>query len=104
MDYCSKDIVSAENPKEVEEDSKGEADFLEKKRKHNKKNAIKKYEIEEFEENPTDCHFFYQASSGENLFLHPLCLKIFQNEHPDILQYPTQIEGPVAEINYAVVD
>jgi hypothetical protein len=50
-----------------------EIDFLEKKRKHNKKNALKKTEVEEISENSNDCHFYYQSSSGENLFLHPLC-------------------------------
>ena len=85
----------------MEEDS---TDFEERKRVHNKKLSIKKDQnkCEEMEENSTDFFYFYQSSTGENLFLHPLCLKILQHEYLSSL--PSQIEACVLEVNHGIAD
>ena len=42
-------------------------------KRHSQKKAV-------IEENSETCFYFYQAVSGENLFLHPLCLEILQHD------------------------
>jgi hypothetical protein len=57
-------------------------DFTEKKRKHNIKLKIKKTnQVDEITESASDCYYFYQAATGENLFLDPLCNKILQTDY-----------------------
>ena len=75
MDHCHKDIqrLNSNNSEEVVHDNE-HIDFEEKKRRHNKKRGLKHNdEIEELEENPNDFYYFYQSSTGENLYLHPIC-------------------------------
>ena len=59
-----------------------------------------------------DFQYFYQSSTGENLFLHPLCAKILDQMHqPDISldplghsNFPLTLEAPVLEISHAIAD
>jgi hypothetical protein len=52
-------------------------DFEEKKRRHNKKQSLKKRAEQPLHsENARDFTYFYQSATGENLFLHPLCFKM----------------------------
>ncbi len=92
-------------------------DFTEKKRKHNMKLKIKKNnQVDEIDESAADCYYFYQASTGENLFLDPLCNKIIQTdyfrndiqanntEYNNFLELPLQIEGEILEITNHIAD
>lgn len=52
-------------------------------------------------ENNDDCYYFYQSSTGENLFLHPICYKLFHQQfNQDYSKYPLQITSKVDEIEY----
>lgn len=80
-------------------------DFEEKKRRHNKKQTLKdKVKEDDIEENSEDFYYFYQSSTGENLFLHPICYNIFQYNYLDYSEYPLQIEATVLEVNYQIAD
>ena len=52
-------------------------------------------------ENNEDFFYFYQSSSGENLFLHPICMKLLHQEfNQDFSRYPLQLSSKVDEIEY----
>lgn len=50
------------------------------------------------EENPKDCWYFYQVSTGENIFLHNVSMKLFDQEYKDFSKLPIRIESTVEEI------
>ena len=97
-------------------------DFEEKKRRHNKKQTIKLKHSKsgrsedpflQHEENARDFQYFYQSSTGENLFLHPLCFKLLDHQYPPTtgdtpdatqVRYPLTLEAHVLEIEHAIAD
>lgn len=57
------------------------------------------------EENNDDFYYFYQSSTGENLFLHNVSYKLFHQEYSqDYTLYPLQIEAKIEEIEYDILD
>lgn len=57
------------------------------------------------EENNQDFVYFYQASTGENLFLHNISLKLFHQEfNQDFKKYPLRIESKIEEIEHDILD
>jgi len=57
------------------------------------------------EENPDDFYFFYQSSTGENLFLHNVSYKLFHQQYnQNYLVYPLSISATVLEIEYDILD
>ena len=51
------------------------------------------------------CYYFYQCSTGENLFLHPVSLKLIHQEFEnDFSKYPLRIEARIEEIEYDILD
>ena len=64
-------------------DSEGELEtFVNPKQMNKMKQLQKKHSTREavIAETSDTCFYFYQALSGENLFLHPLCLDIIQHQ------------------------
>ena len=64
-------------------DSEDEHDTFVNPQKLNKAKSLKKQSsIKEtiIAENSDTCFYYYQVVSGENLFLHPLCMQIMQQE------------------------
>ena len=56
-------------------------------------------------ENNDDFFYFYQASTGENLFLHPLCAKLFHHEYNKKFgEYPLRITSKIEEIEHDILD
>lgn len=52
-------------------------------------------------ENNDDFFYFYKSSSGENLFLHPVSMKLLHQEYSqDYSKYPLQITAKIDEIEY----
>ena len=57
------------------------------------------------DENNEDFVYFYQASSGENMFLHNVSLKLFHQEFDkDYTKYPLRIESKIEEIEHDILD
>jgi hypothetical protein len=42
--------------------------------------ALFKKKKKEIKQNSENCFYFYQATSGENIFLHPLCFNILAHD------------------------
>lgn len=62
-------------------------------------------ESDHWSENDDDFFYFYQASTGENLFLHPLCAKLFHMEHnKEFQKYPLRITSKIEEIEHDILD
>ena len=58
-----------------------------------------------WEENNDEFYYFYQSSTGENLYLHVLCSKMFHNEYnQDFTKYPLRIESKIEEIEHDILD
>eukprot|EP00347_Sterkiella_histriomuscorum_P022185 403331374 len=109
IEYCHKEIQKLNDPeyqRQLELQQDEILDFQEKKRVHNKKQTLKSKQgvADELEENSSDFYYFYQSSTGENVFLHPLCLNVLQQEYKESDSYPNQIEAQVLEINNSIAD
>lgn len=108
IEINQKEIVKIDTP-QVEEVV---LDFEEKKRRHNKKVALKNkkqaQQDSEHTENSRDFQYFYQSSTGENLFLHPLCFKLLDQQYlvdnDNQVTYPLTLSGQVLEIEHAIAD
>lgn len=62
-------------------------------------------------ENARDFSYFYQSATGENLFLHPLCFKMLDQQYQvdkslntEQVKFPLTLEASVLEIEHAIAD
>jgi hypothetical protein len=51
-----------------------------------------------------DPYYFYQASDGQHLYLHPLDIKVLKYEFGDYESFPNQIKLPIISIVESTVD
>ena len=61
---------------------------------------LQNQESSEVTENNQDFYYFYQSSTGENLFMHNMCIKLFHQQFDqDYSKYPFEIEAQILEID-----
>jgi len=55
-------------------------------------------------ENNKDFYYFYQCSSGENLFLHSISYKLLHQQYSqEYSLYPLQIQAKIEDIEYDIL-
>ncbi|CDW89218.1 zinc c3hc4 type family protein [Stylonychia lemnae] len=106
IEHCHKEINKLNDTNYQDQIQEEPIDFQEKKRIHNKKQTLKNKlsQPDEIEENDQDFYYFYQSSTGENLFLHPLCYNILYQSYEKYDDFPKQIEAQVLEVNQGIAD
>lgn len=96
-------MAEGENDEEDPYVSVAEQNELRRIKEHVK--DLKSKGLELIPENNEDFYFFYQCSTGENLFLHNFNLKMVHATYDrDFKKYPLQIKAKVVSTDFEVLD
>ncbi|KAJ3222830.1 RING finger protein 10 [Clydaea vesicula] len=68
-----------------------------------KKNSVDS-NVKLSEKKSTDYYYFYQSSDGQNLYLHPLDIKILLHEYGEYSKFPDKIDVDIIHLSESTLD